>query len=138
NAAGRLRHTYTDQVAYEAPATTNPCRRPIQWLRTLYRSDDLSGLLPLGELESLALPGEGYKLAFTPGLLAQVFQRPRAGQPPEALLPDPAYVLGGQAGNRGGSLQSQMLQADGRCPARDADDHWWMPAGQSVFTTNPA
>ena len=22
--------------------------------------------------------------------------------------------------------------------ARDADDHWWIPSGQSFFTTNPA
>jgi RHS repeat-associated protein len=135
-AVGRLRHKFTDQVAYEAAANANPCRRPIEWLRTLYRRDDLSGLLPLGELHPLGLPGESYKLAFTPGLLAQVFQRPRGGQPPEALLPDPASVLGGQAGNRGGYLRSQMLKADGRFPARDADNHWWIPSGQSFFTAN--
>ncbi len=137
-AAGRLRHKFTDQVPYEAAATGNPCRRPIEWLRTLYRRDDLNGLLPLGELHSLALPGESYKLAFTPGLLTQVFQRPRAGQPAEPLLPDPAAVLGGQAGNRGGYLRSQVLKADGRFPATDADDHWWIPSGQSFFTTNAA
>lgn len=135
---GRLRHKFTDQVAYEAAATGNPCRRPIEWLRTLYRRDDLSGLLRLGEVHPLSLPGESYKLAFTPGLLAQVFQRPRAGQPPEPLLPDPAAVLGGQAGNRGGYLQSQTLKADGRFPASDADDHWWIPSGQTFFTENPA
>jgi RHS repeat-associated protein len=135
--AGRLRHKFTDQVPYEAAATGNPCRRPIEWLRTLYRRDDLNGLLPLGELHSLALPGEGYKLAFTPGLLTQVFQRFRAGQPAEPLLSDPAAVLGGQAGNRGGYLRSQTMKADGRFPATDADDHWWIPSGQSFFTTNP-
>jgi RHS repeat-associated protein len=137
NAVGRLRHKFAGQVAYETAATANPCRRPIEWLRTLYRRDDLSGLLPLGELHPLGLPGESYKLAFTPGLLAQVFQRPRGGQPPEALLPDPASVLGGQAGNRGGYLRSQTLKADGRFPARDADDDWWIPSGQSFFTANP-
>ena len=35
-----------------------------------------SRLLPLGELESLALPGESYKLAFTPGLLTRSASRP--------------------------------------------------------------
>ena len=30
------------EVAYEATATGNPCRRPIEWLRTLYRRDDLT------------------------------------------------------------------------------------------------
>jgi len=37
----------------------------------LYRKDDLTGLLPLGQLASLGLPGESYKLAFTPGLLSK-------------------------------------------------------------------
>jgi RHS repeat-associated protein len=136
-APGRLRHKFTDQVPYEAAATGNPCRRPIEWLRTLYRRNDLISLLPLGELQSLGLPGESYQLAFTPGLLTQVFQRFRAGQPAEPLLPDPAAVLGGQAGNRGGYLRSQTMTADGRFPATDADDHWWIPSGQSFFTTIP-
>lgn len=138
-APGRLRHKFTaPEVAYEATATGNQRRRPIEWLRTLYRRDDLSGLLPLGDLQPLALPGESYKLAFTPGLLDQVFQRPRLGQADEPLLPDPAAVLGGQAGNRGGYLQSQALKAEGRFPASDADDHWWIPSGQSFYSTNPA
>ena len=138
SAAGRLRHKFADQVAYEIAATASPCRRPIEWLRTLYRRDDLGGLLPLGELHPLGLPGEGYKLAFTPGLLTQVFHRPRTGLLPEALLPNPAAVLGGQAGGRGGHVQSQALKADGRFPATDADDHWWVPSGQSFFTANAA
>jgi RHS repeat-associated protein len=137
--SGRLRHKFTaPEVAYEATATGNLRRRPIEWLRTLYRRDDLSGLSPLGDLQTLALPGESYKLAFTPGLLAQVFQRPHGGQPPEVLLPNSAAVLGGQAGNRGGYLQSQTLKADGRFPASDTDDHWWIPSGQSFYSTNPA
>ncbi|MGE3163994.1 MAG: SpvB/TcaC N-terminal domain-containing protein [Planctomycetota bacterium] len=135
-APGRPRHKFTDQVAYESTVTANPCRRPIEWLRTLYRRDDLSALLPLGEVQPLSLPGESYKLALTPGLLAQVFQRPRTGQPTEPLLPDPASVLGGQAGNQGGYLRSQTLKADGRFPATDADDHWWIPSGRWFYHPN--
>jgi RHS repeat-associated protein len=113
-AAGRLRHKFTDQVSYEAQATGNPCRRPIEWMRTIYRRDDLNGLLPLGELHSFALPGESYKLAFTPGLLTQVFQRD--GQP---LLPtSPATVLGGAGPDQGGYVD---LDGDGR---------WWIPSGR--------
>ena len=113
-------------------------RRCIEKLRTLYRSDDLAstgrpkGLLPLLILEPLALPGESYKLAFTPGLIDQVFQR----QPDGALIPDPAAVLGGQGGDRGGYVSSQVLKADGRFPATEADDHWWLPSGRSFFTTD--
>lgn len=136
---GRLRHRFTaPEIAYEDTATGNRCRRCVEWLRTLYRSDDLSGLLPLGELQPLALAGESYELAFTPGLLSQVFQRPRQGQPAESLLPEPATVLGGQAGDRGGYLQSRTLKTDGRFPASDADDCWWLPSGRSFFSTRPA
>ncbi len=135
--AGRLRHKFTDQVSYESAITGNACRRPIEWLRTLYRRDDLDGLLPLGELQSLAIPGENYRLAFTPGLIHQVFQRPFPEQQIEPLLPDPAAVLGGQAGNQGGYLLSQTMKVDGRFPLTDADDHWWIPSGQSFFSTDP-
>lgn len=136
DAAGRLRHKFTDQVPYEAAPTANACRRPIEWLRTLYRRDDLSGPLPLGQLQSQALPGESYHLAFTPGLLTQVFQRPRPGQAAEPLLPDPVAVLGGKGGAQGGYLRSQTMKADGRFPPNDEDNYWWIPSGQSFFTTN--
>ncbi|WP_219909858.1 SpvB/TcaC N-terminal domain-containing protein [Trinickia symbiotica] len=126
------------EVPYEGIATGTMRRRPIESLRTLYRGDDLTGLLPLGQIQTLALPGESYKLAFTPGLLTQVFQRPRQGQPAEPLLPNPATVLGGQAGNSGGYLQSQALKADGRFPASDPDDHWWIASGRSFYSANPA
>jgi len=138
-AAGRLRHKFNaPEVTYEASATGDRRRRPIEWLRNLYRRDDLTSLLPLGDLQPLALPGESYKLAFTPGLLAEVYQRPRYNEPAESLLPDPAAVLGGQAGDQGGYLQSQALKQDGRFPTSDADDHWWVPSGQTFFSTNHA
>lgn len=37
---GQLRHIFTDKVAYHEKATSNPCRRPIEQVRTLYRPDD--------------------------------------------------------------------------------------------------
>ncbi|MGH8524383.1 MAG: toxin TcdB middle/C-terminal domain-containing protein, partial [Gammaproteobacteria bacterium] len=102
--------------------------RLIEHVRTLYRKDNLTALLPLGELDPLALPGESYKLAFTPRLLVQVLQR--NGQ---ALLPNPADVLGGQGADRGGYLVSQDLKAAGRFPNTDPDDHWWIPSGQIFY-----
>lgn len=99
-------------------------RRLIEHVRTLYRKDDLTALLPLGEIEPLALPGESYKLAFTPALLALVFQR--NGQP---LLPIPADVLGGQGADRGGYVLSQNLKAAGLFPNSDPNGHWWIPSG---------
>ncbi len=113
-------------------------RRLIEHVRTLNRTDDLSGLLPLGELQPLALPGESYKLAFTPGLLSQVFQRPHPGNPDEPLLPEPNSVLAGPGGDQGGYVRSQTLKADGRFPATNADGYWWIPSGQTLYSDNPA
>ena len=58
------------EISYEAECTSGQAqKRLIGQMRTLYRKDDLSALLPLGKVESLALSGESYKLALTPGLL---------------------------------------------------------------------
>jgi RHS repeat-associated protein len=58
------------EIAFTAlPTAGETQKRLIKRLRTSYRRNDLAGLLHPGELESLALPGESYKLAFTPGLL---------------------------------------------------------------------
>ena len=105
-----------------------PYRRMIQCMRTLYRPDDMGAAagderaqLPLGTLESLGLPGNGYKLAFTPELLSQVYQR--GGAP---LLPTPATVLGSTAGDGGGYVDL------------DGDGHWWTPSGRMFFIPAPA
>ena len=107
----------------EQPTTGQKQKRLIEHLRTLFRKADLSGLLPLNTLEPLALPGESYKLAFTPGLLSQVFKRPRQGQPDELLLPeaDRATILGGQSEKQGGYVDL------------DGNGHWWIPSGRSFY-----
>jgi len=141
--ADGLTHIFDAEINYEDPPTNGRQRRLIEQVRTFYRPDDLGAaqndplaLLPLGTLEPLALPGESYKLAFTPGLLAQVYQRPRdTDQPPgapapENLLPNPVNVLGGQGADRGGYRLSQDLKATGAFPHTDPDDHWWIPAGR--------
>ncbi|SAL52365.1 FG-GAP/YD repeat-containing protein [Caballeronia cordobensis] len=101
-------------------------RRLIERVRMLYRPDDCGvaqndplALLPAEKLQALALPGESYKLAFTPGLVAKVFQR--NGQP---LLPDPGAVLGGTDRDRGGYVDL------------DGDGHWWTPSGRSFYHPN--
>ncbi len=50
-----------------------PTRRFIAGQRVLYRSDDLTALLPPGQLQPLALPGQSYQAALTPGLLSAIF-----------------------------------------------------------------
>ena len=101
-----------------------PYRRPIEQVRTRYRSNNLGQLLPLQTLQALAVPGESYRLAFTPGLLSTVYQRPHAPQATENLLPNPGSVLladATQPSDRGGYVD---LDADGR---------WWTPSGRAFF-----
>ncbi|MET3108355.1 RHS repeat-associated protein [Oxalobacteraceae bacterium GrIS 2.11] len=58
------------EIAYDAQPTRGKTeKRLINQVRSSYRKNDLSGLLPTGVLESLALPGENDKRAFTDGLL---------------------------------------------------------------------
>jgi RHS repeat-associated protein len=132
--SGRRRtHVFEGEIDYADTPTTGRQRRPIERVRTLYRADDLTGLLPLGRVESRALPGESYQLAFTPRLLAQVFRRPLdvirppGAPPPESLLPDPAAVLpieavGGHAADRGGYVDL------------DGDGNWWIPSGRVFYS----
>jgi RHS repeat-associated protein len=114
-------NVFDSEIEYEEQATTGRQRRLIERVRAVYRRDDLSGVLPLGQLEPLALPGQIYKLAFTPGLLAQVYQRKLDGAPDESLLPAPSQVLGGKGGDRGGYVE---LDADGR---------WWIPSARVFY-----
>ena len=107
---------FLHEAPYQDLPTNDPCRRPIEWVRTLYRADDLSGVAPLGALEARGLPGESYRLAFTPGRSPKFFQRPQARPARRAATAQPARVLGGQAGNHGGYLQGLILKADGRFP----------------------
>jgi RHS repeat-associated protein len=103
-------------------------RRLIGRARTQYRPNDMGAtagdpkaLLPLGSLEFLALPGCSYRLAFTPGLVAQVYERAAT-----ALLPTPADVLNSHAGDGGGYVDL------------DGDGHWWTQSGRVYYAILPA
>ncbi len=116
---GRHDLPYEEMDGTEAFAG-KPCRRLFRRTRTLYRSDDLERLLPLGVLESLALPGQVYQLALTPGVIRNVYHRKIDGHTPENLVPDPKAVL-----EEGGYVD---LDADGR---------WWIPSGRIFYSTDP-
>ena len=119
----------------EPGGIANSRLRLVEHIRTLYRPDDLGvaqsdplALLGLGSVESLALAGETYKLAFTTGLLAKVYQRPLdvlqpPGSPlPESLLPNPANVPGGRGTDQGGYVDL------------DNTGHRWIPSGRIFFS----
>jgi RHS repeat-associated protein len=107
--------------------------RLVEHVRTLYRMDDLTGLLQLGSIESRALPGNTYRLAFTGALLSQVYTRRRDGEV-ESLLGIPGDVLGGQGADRGGYVSSRDLKKSQCFPSSDPDDAWWSPGGTSFFS----
>ncbi len=126
-----------EDINYESlPTDGKKQRRLMGHVRTLYRKNNLTDLLPLSELESLALQGESYNLAFTPGLIAQVFQR--SGQPLLLAIDqnNPANILGGEGADKGGYVSSQRLKAEGRFPDTDPDDHWWVPSGRLFYSLN--
>ena len=119
----KLISTGVGEIAYESSLAQDKTRRLIENVRTLYRKDDLTDLLPLGQLESLALPGESFKLAFTMGLLTQVYKRKLEAAPEENLLPEPAQVLSGHGSDQGGYVDL------------DGNGHWWIPSGRLFYST---
>ena len=71
---------YADFTAATAAGPT-PHRRLVEHTRTLFFNDDLTGPLPLGMAGIRALPYERYRLAFSPGLLDQVYSRDSGAGP---------------------------------------------------------
>ena len=111
----------------EATLDASSCRL-IEHVRILYRSDDLAGPLPLGQLQSMALPYDSYKLAYTPGLLNDIFVE--SGKISTANL---ANVLA----DEGAYLASGLLRSSGLFPADDPDGHWWIPSGHVFYSPDP-
>jgi RHS repeat-associated protein len=100
-------------IDYEvSPTVGQQQKRAIEHIRTLYRRDSEASTtdptpLALGEIESLALPCESFKLAFTPGLLTQVY---------------------------GSKLASSDLENEGKYVQQDGG--WWIPAGRQAFAAD--
>ena len=108
------------EIPYQQAAgedDTRQQKRPLEHTRTRYRPDDLgaaaddpSALLPLAVVESLALPGETYQLAFPPGLAEELF---------------------------GGRVTPDLLTAAGYVDP-EASGGWWLPSGRAYFSEDPA
>lgn len=99
-------------------------RRIVEQSRVIFRSDDLSHLLPLGQIEPQGIIGETYNLIFTPGLLAAVFQRKQNYGLLENLVPDATQLLGGKGGDQGAYV------------SLDSDSRWWVPKGRVYFSVD--
>jgi len=87
------------------PATlAAPARRLIAHSRVRYRRDDLSGALPLGELEPMALPYRSYRLAMTRSLVPSLYED---------------------------RVSARMLRTAGYLHDGEA---WWLPSGQVFYS----
>lgn len=103
------------EIVYESQPTPGQTeKRLIERLRTVFRKNDLSAFLPAGELESLALPGESYKLALTPGLL-DIFQTKASRSELERIL----------------------TGDEGRYRDLDGNQSLWLASGQTYYSPSP-
>lgn len=104
-------------------------RRIIEWTRSYFRSElDLENIdeigtlnhrLPLGKIESLALPYESYQAVFTNALLEQIYDGRTAGID--------LAVEGGYHPH----ASHPMAEGSG-----GIENYWWIPSGRQDF--NPA
>jgi len=111
------------EIPYEQTPTSGALqKRMFARARTIYRSDDMTSLLSLGQIQPRCLPGVQYQLAFTPGLIPLAFQRTKPDGTVVDLLPNPATVLGGP---------------EGAYVDLDNDGNWWTPSGRVYFHPDP-
>ncbi len=110
------------EIQYEETADLRIIqKRLIEQLRIYYRPDDLGiantndplTLLPLETVEPLALPGESYKLAFTPGLANEIYVD--SGKLPATEL-------------------NPLLANEGKYVHPEGDANWWIPSGRAFFS----
>jgi RHS repeat-associated protein len=103
-----------------------PTRRIVERTQTLYRRDDLTALLPLGQLEPQALSGEHYRLALTQGLVARLF----AALVDDALMNEGGYVQLGSPDWWIPSGRVHLSPGDADTPAQElahAESHFFRP-----------
>ena len=100
------------EIPFDAvPGAGAEQKRLTSHIRTYYRANDLVRILPLGTVESLALPGELHRLAFTSDLVTRVF------------------------GNR---VTDAIMANDGGYIHSEEDNDWWVSTGRIFYSTNSA
>jgi RHS repeat-associated protein len=108
-------------ISYETSPSGGLQKRLFQQSRILYFKNDLSGPLPLFCVESLAIRYQSYQLAFTGGLLANVYN----------ALVDDAMLSADD-----GYIDGTDYIASGLFPSTDDSSLWWLPSGTSIFDPN--
>jgi RHS repeat-associated protein len=99
----------SDVDGFGSPAASLT-RRFIAQSQTVYRSDDLTALLAVGQLQPLALTGQSYSAALTPGLLEDIF----------------------------GTLVTVATLTEGGYVQLAGSNNYWVPSGRIYYSTNAA
>ncbi len=122
---GQVKLIYDNEISYEQDPDSGRQRRLIEHVRTLYADNEMKSLLPLGQVQSLALPGESYKLAFNSGLLNKIFvdSGKKNRDELEKILEE-----------AGGYISSSIYKCRGLFPDSDADGCWWIPSGKILLS----
>jgi RHS repeat-associated protein len=107
-------------INYEDAPDGSAQKRRLHHSRTLFLKDDLSGPLPLAQMDPLGLTHETYSLAFTASLLTSLY----GTRATPAMLAEGKY------------LRSNDYKTTGLFPSSDNDDEWWIPSGQVRFPAN--
>jgi RHS repeat-associated protein len=103
------------EISYEIEPTTGQAqKRLVERARSIYQKNDLSALLPAGQQESLALPGESYKLALTERLLD---------------------VFGAKASPA--ELRQILARRDAGYRDVDGDGPFWVSSGRVFYAPDP-
>jgi RHS repeat-associated protein len=95
---------------------SEPFRRLIEHVRTVYRANDLSAALPLGGLQALALPEASYRLAFTPALAKAT------------------YVSSGKLS----AAELKAAMEEGGYVHSEDDAGWWLPSSRVAYSPGAA
>jgi RHS repeat-associated protein len=90
---------------YEQEALLNE-KRKIEHTRALFLKNDLTGPLPFGMADTLALPYENYVLSFTPTLLSDIY---------------------------GAKVGESMMRNTARYVRSEGDDNYWIRSGKIYF-----
>jgi RHS repeat-associated protein len=118
DAAGDGQHDLAaDDFEGEGVGGSEPFRRLLERVRTLYRPNNLGGTLPLGQLQSLALTDRTLTLALT------------------AELAEDVYVTSGKLT---AAQLAAALAGDGAYVHSEGDADWWVPTGRVAYSPDPA
>jgi RHS repeat-associated protein len=97
------------EILFEEDFSGLPEKRLHAQSRVYFLNDDLNATLPAGEISSLAVADKFYQLAFTEGLIPEIYDSRVTDQ----MLEDAGYVH------------------------LEEDEHWWIHAGTVIFADNP-